>query len=254
MALFTDGPIATIEELADHDGGVLEVANTESINLTRKLVIAQEEIGVELAALLPQLKSFDEQYVGDVRPLESVVVTAPLRLWHIYHTLELVYRDAYYNQLNDRYQAKWKEHVDLAKWAAAKVMETGVGMAADPVPVAPAPQVQVVNGSLAAGTYFVTVAWVNSRGEEGASPAAVAVAVDTGMTLQASVGAAPGNARGWNVYAGASADELVLQNGSLLDPHDVWLQPAQVSTNGAGPSGGQRPTYLRALPRVIQRG
>ena len=35
--------------------------------------------------------------------IEQVVVTPPLKLWHIFRTLEMVYRDAYNSQLNDRY-------------------------------------------------------------------------------------------------------------------------------------------------------
>ena len=52
MALFIDGPISTTEDLTAQDSQLLDVASTEGIDLWRKLVIAQEELGVELRALL----------------------------------------------------------------------------------------------------------------------------------------------------------------------------------------------------------
>src|SRR5574340_877720 len=108
MALFTDGTMTSLEDLTAQDSGLLGVVGPEGIDTTKKLSLAQEELGVELAALLPRAG------VG----LENVVVTSPLRLWHVFKTLELVYRDAYHSQLNDRYRGKWETYRDLAKWAS----------------------------------------------------------------------------------------------------------------------------------------
>ncbi len=47
MALFTDG-ISTIQDLMNQDSYVLATAQTENINLAQKLVIAQQELGIEL--------------------------------------------------------------------------------------------------------------------------------------------------------------------------------------------------------------
>ena len=52
MALFTDGPVSSIEDLKGQDTQLLDVASVEGIDVTRKLALAQEEIAVELAALL----------------------------------------------------------------------------------------------------------------------------------------------------------------------------------------------------------
>ena len=38
------------------------------------------------------------------------MVTRQLKRWHAVHTLEIVYRDAFNNQLNDRYQPKFLEY------------------------------------------------------------------------------------------------------------------------------------------------
>jgi hypothetical protein len=129
MALFTDGNISTIDDLAAHDSGVMGIAAAEAIDLSRKLAMAQEEVGVELAALMPRLDFLGTQG----RELSNVVVTSPLRLWHAFHTLEMVYRDAYNNQLNDRYKGKWEQYRELSGWAAGKLLETGIGISAEPL-------------------------------------------------------------------------------------------------------------------------
>jgi hypothetical protein len=244
MALFTDGTISTMDELAEHDSGVLQAARTESIDLTRKLALAQEEIGVELAALLPDTGS----------TLGSVVVTSGVRLWHVFHTLALTYRDAYYSQLNDRYQGKWKEYVELARWAAAKVMQTGVGIAADPVARAARPALITVAGSLPEGTVYVTAAWLNARGEEGACAAAGTIEITAGTTFRAAMGPAPANARAWNVYAGPLADSLTRQNATPVSVGETWIQQTALTGDGEAPGEGQAPNFLRALPRLLQRG
>ena len=95
MALFTDGAITSIEELSGHDTQLLTVATVEGIDVSRKLALAQDEIAVEVASLLGRQAA--------PPALEQVVVTPAMKLWHAYRTLEMVYRDAYHSQLNDRY-------------------------------------------------------------------------------------------------------------------------------------------------------
>src|SRR5689334_3245612 len=96
MALFIDGPISTIDDLTAQDTQLNDVASTEGIDATKKLELAQEELEIELTSLL-----------GDV---SGVIVTPALRLWHTYRALTLVYSDAYYSQLNDRYKGKRDEY------------------------------------------------------------------------------------------------------------------------------------------------
>ncbi len=110
MALFTDGPASTIEDLAAQDSQILDVASVEGIDLTRKLALAQEAAAMDLEAALGGRGSTSWQFglrLALPRPtLENIVVTPALRLWHTYRTLEMVYGDAYYSQLNDRYAKK----------------------------------------------------------------------------------------------------------------------------------------------------
>jgi len=92
MALFTDGAIASIEDLRGHDTQLLNVATVEGIDVTRKLALAQEELGVEVAGLLEQTMISGQ--LSAPPAIEQVVVTPPLKLWHIFRTLEMFYRDA----------------------------------------------------------------------------------------------------------------------------------------------------------------
>src|SRR3954447_215835 len=158
--LLTDSPAIAIEDLADHETGILDTASTEGINLTVKIVLAINEVGLQLLSRFPQLGLMN---VG----LKNVVVTPALRLWLIFHTLEIVFRDAYHNQLNDRYKAKWNEYKDLSAFASGLLFQIGIGTVVDPIPQADHPLLGLTAGSLTPAKYFVRVAWRNASGEEG---------------------------------------------------------------------------------------
>jgi hypothetical protein len=258
MALFLDGAVSTTEDLTAQDSQLLDVASTEGIDLGSKLALAQEELGVELRALLSRASPWDPfcwpapAYIEHMG-IRHVVVTPPLKMWHTFRTLETVYRDAYNNELNDRYAGKRDAFREMAIWAREKLILLGIGMVWKPVPRAETPAIAPAQGALAAGTYYVTMAWVNSTGEEGAS-ATPAVATTTGGTLAVHPGAAPQGATGWNAYIGVSAESMTLQNTSLLSPGQNWTQPATLTTAGRKAGSGQAPSYLWPAPRVLQRG
>ncbi len=133
MALYTDGPPSSIDDLSAQDSQLLSVASTEQIDVTQKLMLAHEQVGIEVEALLRRM--VPAGYRTGIEPgpkFESVVVTKPLQLWHTYMALTLVYGDAYYNQLNDRYARKRDDFEQKAKWAYEKVLAAGLGMVAQP--------------------------------------------------------------------------------------------------------------------------
>ncbi len=254
MALFTDGPVSSIEDLTAQDSQLLDVASTEGIDVTRKLALAQEDVGVELTGLLSKLSFADQAFWLPSQPnLGAVVVTPALKRWHTFAALELVYRDAYNSQLNDRYAGKRDQFHQMAQWACEKLIQTGVGLVLKPVPRASTPKVTGIPGGLADGTYFVSTAWVNSSGEEGAGavPAVVTIAAST---LQVQPGPPPENAVNWNVYIGTEEGTMVRQNASPIDAGEIWRQEGAPATAGCMPGSGQVPSYIKPLPRVIQRG
>ena len=245
MALFIDGPISTMEDLTAQDTQLTSVASTEGIDVTKKLELAHEELGIELASL-----------VGDT---SAVVVTPALRLWHTFRTLMLVYGDAYYSQLNDRYKGKREEYEQKARWAFDRVVQAGIGITMNPVRQAATPVVSAAPGAAPDGTYFVTMAWVNAAGEEGACaiPASLTIA---GSGLMVAPGVAPDGVSGWNVYAGTALDAMVRQNTALLAPGQPWMSGGPLVTSGDTPGTGQDSEYTQqtddsgAVMRLLLRG
>jgi len=241
MALFTDGGVSTIEELVGHDSQLLNVATAEGIDVTKKMALAQTELAIELETLLER------------RLLDKVVVTAPLRLWHAYRSLEMVYQDAYNCQLNDRYANKRDEFRDLSRWAQDRLLRLGVGLTEHPTPKAAEPVVTTTAGPLADGTYYVTMSWVNAGGEEGLCADAVGVTT-AGSTFVVSGRRAPESAAGWNVYAGVRPGCLVRQNTMPIPLGAQWVQPAILAAEGKRPGPGQEPSTMHRVARRISRG
>jgi hypothetical protein len=254
MALFTDG-ISTIPDLTSQDSSILATAQTENIDLAVKLTAAQQQLGIELTTILQQSNTYDWQFWLQPQPqLNNVVVTPPLQLWHVFQAMFMVYQDAYFNQLNDRYKSKRDQFQQMAKWAMDKLIETGLGIASDPLPQAATPQLTSITGGEPGATYFVSTSWLNVEGEEGQASAAGCLTTTAGNALVVQPVNPPSNATGWNVYVGLTASTMTLQNTTALALDQVWVQAGPAITAGQAPSTGQAPDYLRALPRIMQRG
>jgi hypothetical protein len=272
MALHTDGSISTLSDLRDQETGILDTAHAEGVDLTTKLRLAQEEIGVEVVAfLLEHGRGVCSE--ESLRRLSNVVITPALKQWHTFHTLELAYRDLYYNQYNDRYAEKWKEYGRLATAVAALLFDTGVGIASDPVGRAAAPALSWTpggpEGAPSAGTYYVRVSWVTATGREGGASEAVALVTAEGSQLvvtppaERMVSQPEGCATvGWNVFVGGGpegtpggpADETALQNDAPLAPDSTWAMPVTGLREGRRPSDGQSPDLYVKVSRTLRRG
>jgi hypothetical protein len=254
MALFTDGLVSGMEDLMAQDTQLSNVANVEGIDVTQKLALAQEELALEIAALFSGSGGAAQAVWLPAQPnIGNVVVTPPLKLWHTFRTLEMVYDDAYSSQLNDRYAAKRDQFHERARWAYERLTLVGLGIVRSPVPRASEPQVVSAAGSLADDTYYVAMTWTNSKGEEGA-PCLVVTLTTTSSTLLVQPPAPPSCATGWNVYVGTDPDALSRQNGSPIPVAQPWLQPNAVLSGGSDPGRGQPPNYLMPTPRMILRG
>ena len=134
MALFTDGQLNRPIDLQNYENRILDVASAEGIDLAGKIALAQDEIanGVMMFLLkrlpLTGSQSFLQPAMRQKMGVSDVVATGPLRQWHAHQTLALIYRDAYNNQLNDRYQGKWNEYEDVAKTSSTNYFRIGVGL------------------------------------------------------------------------------------------------------------------------------
>ena len=240
---------------------MLDVSNTEGIDLTAKMALAQQEVGVQLSAAFAGsrlnpggLYTWPGASIRSQESLNSIVATPALRLWHSFQTLALVYRDAYNNQLNDRYAGKWKQYKELAKWASDMLFQNGIGIVTDPIPIAAAPTLGWVSGPLQGTTYFVQAAWINASSEEGAPSRLASLIVPDQAVLQVTPVTPPGNARSWNIYAGTSIDSITLQNSSPLAIGQLWTESSTGLVTGRPAGNGQEPSFLKPVPRVLQRG
>ena len=254
MALFVDGPACTIDDLTDQDGGLLDVALGTNINVTTKLRLAVEEIETDLQLWLNRPRPTLELVWGPTLHIGQVVVTPPLKRWEAMHALSLVYRDAYFSQLVDRYQAKWKEYADLARDARENFIATGFGLVSDPILQAAPPVLGTTPGPQSGGTFYACVAWVNAANQEGAPSMPASIAVKDGNLMTVSAGKAPGNAAGFNVYVATSLTAMELQNDVFLPVTGTYLYVPGQMTGGRLPGNGQPPDFTRPIVRMTLRG
>ncbi len=255
MALFTDGPINNMLDLQNHDNAILDVVSTESIDLDGKIALAQHEMATELTLfLLRRLPQRDFQTtVRRVVGVSDVVVTDQLRQWHAHKALALVYRDAYNNQLNARYQGKWTLYEQLTKQSLQNYLKIGVGLVANPIPKAAVPTLRAVTGRASGLTYYVSTTWVNQQGQEGSPSDIAQMSTLDGQQLVVTSPSPPATVTAWNAYVGNSPDTLSLQNVNPIAAGVDWTEPG-VLTQGVRPGDGQPPTWFLADQQLIERG
>jgi hypothetical protein len=261
MALLTDGNPNESEALRVYEAAILDVAKVETIDLDAKLCLATVEISQDVLDVL--LGHTRAQYSLTQFPLggerrkigvSDVVVSQQMKRWHALHTLAVVYRDAYNNQLNDRYKNKWEEYRELARGARERTLEYGIGLVAAPVPRAGTPVLGATAGTLAGTIYYAQVTWVAAAGQEGsASPATTFQTADNSVLTVASVNA-PAIAAGWNVYLGLAISTLTLQNSAPLAIGATFALPGSGLVSGASPGDGQAADMFVTGGRILRRG
>lgn len=256
MALFTDGPACTIDEMTAEDSGLLATAEAVGINVTQKLWLALSELQTELEMWLAR----PQPTLGPpwMKPptIDQVVVTRELARWEKMQALSMVYRDAYFSQLVDRYQGKWDEYAQLTRYARDQFVVRGIGLVTDPMPKAALPVLgaESVQSHQTGGMFYACVTWVNAAGQEGAASDAGSISVPTNNVLTVMASEGPANAIGFNVYAGTVPSMMTLQTQVPLAAGSTFIDiPGQYSSSRIA-GNGQKPDYVRALPRTLLRG
>ncbi len=246
MALLVDGDINGLGELKEWDSGVLEVAHGEGIDLGSKLRRAQAEVEEEIERFLR------DQERGS---LGQVVIDRGLKHWHALKTLEAVYRDAYFNQLNDRYGAKWKHYLELADRQAERYFAAGVGITLAPLRRPAWVEVRVEDGVMAPASYRIQATVVDAQGRESAPCPVQVEGSALPHELVASLPYAPEGAAGWNIYVGVDEEPTGLQNGAPLGLDEEWRLPLTGVRTGRPPGEGQgADEVVRAGGSVLLRG
>lgn len=254
MALFTDGALNTLAELQAYENGIFSVATAEDIDVTAKSVIAREQLGTDLLLFLRRNCLRRRDWLAPGVGLDNIVVSGPLKQWHAYKTLSLIYQDAYNNQLNDRYQGKWTEYKQLSSEASEALFEVGVGIVFKPVPKASVPVLNAFLRSSSGTSCYLGATWVSNSGQEGLLSDLVQAGTADGATMEASAGDPPKGVTAWNVYAGAAPDSVKLQNNAPMALDSAWTGSATALSSGRTPGLGQAPELWIVERRTIQRG
>ena len=264
MALFTDENVSDVSDLIAYETNLPEVAAAEGVDLSAKLKLAHVEVGAQLQAASTRPGSVYQGQTGvwnsggDANlsrfELDKVVVTPPLKLWHTFQTLAIVYRDLYNRKVNDKYLPKWNEYRELARWAADLLYQTGIGVTWHPLPRPQAPMLDWVSGAHSTATHFAAITWSDAAGEESAGSTEQAVSVPDASALRVMHLTPPGAAKNWNVYVGPVSGELTRQNSLPLPLFTPWVLPPSGPVTGSPLGEGQKPQMFRTAPRFLQRG
>jgi len=240
--LLTDGSPNTTENLRVYESAILDVTHAEMIDLEVKLELATEEISEDILDFLLDHRGADPQATGRrAVGTADVVVTRQMKRWHAVHTLEIVYRDAFNNQLNDRNQAKFLEYRELSRNAREHTFHFGVGLALIPIPQAQPPVFSAVAGPIPQTTYYVRASWVGAAGQEGAPSEITTYDAPAGSLPVVQMIDPPAGATGFNVYLGLTSDSLALQNPAPIAVGQSFTLASTGLVAGRSPGEGQAP-------------
>lgn len=253
MALLLDGPPSTISDLSARDSDLASVSVSEGIDLTAKLKLAASDLAAKVDSTL-QCSLPPYASVHSYAPaLKQVAVTYPLKAWHTYMTLRMIYQDLYYSRLNDRYAAKMKAYRTEELNAFDDLRAAGLGIVHDPLPQATAPVVTQLSSTESGGTLYLAVSYLNRAGEEGSASEPIESDTQDGSATKVTLSSLAVNATGWNLYAGLSPNSLTKQNSDALDPlASITIAPGTLAS-GPAPGAGQEANLLMPLPRRLFR-
>jgi hypothetical protein len=186
--------------------------------------------------------------------VSDVVVSAPMKRWHALHTLDTFYRDAYNNQLNDRYRLKWEEYQKLGRDAREQTLRYGIGLVLKPLPTPGAPQFGIAAGQTASTTYYVQGTWVSATGEESAPSRLTTYTTVDGSLLTVLLPNPPAAATGWNAYVSMNVQPPALQNSTPMALGSLFTLAAAGVAVGRRPGDGQYPNLFITGGRTLMRG
>jgi hypothetical protein len=255
--LLTDGSPNTTLDLRVYESAILDVSSEEMINLETKLRLATEEISqIVLNILLDNTTvAMGSDMTRRALGVSDVVVTRQLKRWHALYTLAIFYRDAYNNQLNDRYLGKWNEYLLLARGARETTLQYGIGLVTTPIPEPGTPVLGGVPGLLPATVYYVQITWVSATGAEGNPSQATAYEAPVASLLTVTNGAAvPAVATGFNVYIGLTDCPLTLQNSSPIAIGQTFTEASTGLIAGVAAGMGQLPDLYITGGSILRRG
>lgn len=256
MALMIDGKISTIADIVQQDSGCLEVSEAEAISIDDKLALADRDCRLKLTQFVVNQGLEDVLGTsGNLLRLERIVVNEAMERWHEFHTLSLLYSDAYYRSLSDRYEKKLQHYEGMARAAWESLIDTGIVCTLDPVARATIARVDLVPGTIeTAAAYYVRIQWVNGTGQRGALSDARLVEAGIGTGIQIMAGERPYGVSGYDVFAGTEPDVVRKQNDLPVSAHDAFVVSPVIVTSDVAPAWSEPADLVLRRKRRLLRG
>jgi len=132
MALFSDDGPSGLSDWLSYDSKLRYLSEQEITSTESKSVLAKSEIESEVTAFL--LANIEEPDFRVHEMVKGLVVTEPLKRWHVMHTLQLYYNDLASLQVNGAHQERASYYQTRVLEAKAMLFELGVGLVSTAVP------------------------------------------------------------------------------------------------------------------------
>lgn len=243
MALMVDNGWIGVDDLAAEDTGLLELSQKEGVDLQTKLKLACLDAREELEGFLRR---------NSVYGLKNAVATWASKRWVSFLAIGHAYRDAYFNQLNDRYGKKWELYSQQARTARDLYFMDGVGVVRTPLRAVMKLATELAPGSQSPRTYWVAATRVSAQGEEGSAGTPHLISATSSHELIVRLGEPLEPGLRWNVYAGAGPLEMQRQNSEPLGAADAWQAPPTGLVEGAPVPEGQEADEKIQARRVLR--
>lgn len=256
MALMVEGKISTVADITQQDSGCLEVSEAEAISIDDKLALADRDCRLKLAQFVVNQGLEDVLgAAGQQLRLDRIVVSEAMERWHEFHALSLLYSDAYYRSLNDRYEKKLQHYEGLAKAAWEALIDTGIVCTLDPVPRATIAVAAIVPGMIeTAAAYYVAIQWVNGNGQRGAYSDPQLINAGIGTGIQITAGERPAGVSSYDVFAGTEPERLHKQNDQPVSASEAFVVSSVLVTSGEAPAWGEPVDFILRRKRRLLRG
>lgn len=255
MALLIDGLVSGVEEVVQVDSGVIDVARAECISVDDKLNLAQRDCELRITQFVVNNGLEFRLGVANQNPrLDRIVVTDGLKRWFCLHMLQLLYSDAYYRSLNDRYSRKYGHFQVLASDAWERYTDSGVAGVYNPIRRGEILRVDINPIPVGAGTYRAAIAWVDAVGGMGAASDTVSISIGSGEGFTVFPGATLSNVVAYNVYVGVDGSPLYRQNISPVELNSSYSISAFAQGNGNPTVPVQVIDFVLRKSRMFTRG
>jgi hypothetical protein len=244
MALLEDEGWVRIEDLAEEDSGILELSQREGVDLAAKIRLAVSDVRAEADSFLR---------AHSVYSSANGVVDWQVRRWAIHQSLSSAYRDAYFQQLNDRYGSKWKLYVQQAKDAREQCLTQGIGVVLQPLPRPRAPEATLLTGLHGPRSYWFAITWTGANGQTSTlgEPRLVQTTGLHQVRVESGQSSPPGAK--WHIYAGSGPGEMTRQTSEALPAEGAWLVPEEGLVEGDEAPQGQRADQTVRRRRLLGR-